>query len=56
MYKIIISPGPSMPSHAGISNQIISDYWETVPLLGVCLGHQCIGEFFGANIIQSKRI
>ncbi|MBL7013588.1 MAG: aminodeoxychorismate/anthranilate synthase component II [Candidatus Marinimicrobia bacterium] len=54
--KIIISPGPGTPKNAGISSQIINDYWKNIPLLGVCLGHQCIGEVFGANIIPSKQI
>lgn len=54
--KIIISPGPGRPKDAGFSNQIIKNLWTNIPMLGVCLGHQCIGEVFGAKVVQSKRI
>ncbi|MBE3089176.1 MAG: aminodeoxychorismate/anthranilate synthase component II [Actinobacteria bacterium] len=51
--KIVISPGPGRPSDAGISNSLIKHFYKNIPILGVCLGHQCIGEVFGADIINS---
>tara|TARA_B100001250_G_scaffold164883_1_gene141853 strand:- start:26621 stop:27187 length:567 start_codon:yes stop_codon:yes gene_type:complete len=53
---LVISPGPSNPENAGISNDAIKYFSEKIPVLGVCLGHQCIGSSFGANIIQSDEI
>ena len=50
---IVISPGPGRPDDAGISKEIIRHFYKTIPILGVCLGHQCIGEVFGASIINS---
>jgi anthranilate synthase/aminodeoxychorismate synthase-like glutamine amidotransferase len=51
--KIVISPGPGRPVDAGISNSLIKHFYKKIPILGVCLGHQCIGEVFGADIINS---
>ena len=51
--KIVISPGPGRPVDAGISNSLIKHFYKNIPILGVCLGHQCIGEVFGAEIINS---
>jgi len=51
--KIVISPGPGRPANAGISNSLIKHFYKKIPILGVCLGHQCIGEVFGADIINS---
>ena len=48
--KIIISPGPGVPSEAGILTQLLERYAESKPILGVCLGHQAIGERFGARL------
>lgn len=54
--RIIISPGPKRPEDAGISNYVIERYGKKTPLLGVCLGHQCIGYVFGANIRHAKTL
>lgn len=51
--KIVISPGPGRPRDAGISKDLIRHFYKKIPILGVCLGHQCIGEVFGANVINS---
>ena len=53
---VIISPGPGVPSDAGISEQLISELKDTLPILGICLGHQAIGEVFGGKIIRAKEI
>lgn len=54
--RILISPGPCSPREAGLSNQIIREFGPRIPLLGVCLGHQCIGYVFGAEIVVNYRI
>jgi len=51
--KIVISPGPGRPDDAGISKQLVKNFYMKIPILGVCLGHQCIGEVFGGEIINS---
>jgi anthranilate synthase/aminodeoxychorismate synthase-like glutamine amidotransferase len=53
---VIISPGPCTPLEAGISNDLVALLAPKVPLLGVCLGHQCIGHTFGARIVRADRI
>ena len=53
--KIVISPGPGYPKDAGISIPVVKEFAGKVPILGVCLGHQAIGEAFGGNIVQAKR-
>jgi anthranilate synthase/aminodeoxychorismate synthase-like glutamine amidotransferase len=53
---IIISPGPCTPNEAGISNEVIRRFAPRIPLLGVCLGHQCIGQTFGAKVVRADRI
>lgn len=53
---IIISPGPCTPREAGVSNEILRRFAPTVPILGVCLGHQCIGHVFGGEVIRNYRI
>jgi len=53
---IIISPGPCTPRQAGVSNEILRRYAPTVPTLGVCLGHQCIGHVFGGEVVRNDRI
>lgn len=55
-HHIVISPGPSTPLQAGISNDVISHFAGIVPILGVCLGHQCIGHTFGATVSRAKAI
>ena len=53
---IIISPGPCTPREAGISNEVIRRFAPSVPILGVCLGHQCIGHVFGGEVVRNYRI
>ena len=54
--RIVISPGPSTPLRAGISNEVIKYFGSRLPILGVCLGHQCIGYSYGATIGRAKEI
>jgi anthranilate synthase component 2 len=54
--RIVISPGPSTPLQAGISNDVIRHFGSKLPILGVCLGHQCIGYSYGGYIWQAKQI
>jgi para-aminobenzoate synthetase component 2 len=54
--KIVISPGPCTPTEAGISCDVIREFGGRVPLLGVCLGHQCIGEVFGGEIVRAPAL
>jgi len=54
--KIVISPGPGEPKDAGISKEVLLAFGEKTPILGVCLGHQCIGEAFGGRIVGAKRL
>jgi anthranilate synthase/aminodeoxychorismate synthase-like glutamine amidotransferase len=53
---LIVSPGPCTPREAGISNDLIRHFAPTVPILGVCLGHQCIGHVFGGEVVRNWRI
>lgn len=53
---IIISPGPCTPKEAGISNEVLKRFAPTVPILGVCLGHQCIGHTFGGEVVRNPRV
>ncbi|MGH7170845.1 MAG: anthranilate synthase component II, partial [Gemmataceae bacterium] len=53
---IIISPGPCTPREAGVSNDVLRRCAATVPTLGVCLGHQCIGHVFGGEVVRNPRI
>ncbi len=54
--RIVISPGPGSPKDAGISKDVIKILGAKVPVLGVCLGHQCIGEVFGGDVVGAKRL
>ena len=53
---IIISPGPCTPKEAGISNDIIKHFSGRIPILGVCLGHQCIAHSYGAEVVRARRL
>lgn len=54
--RIIISPGPGTPADAGLSRDIISHFGPQLPVLGVCLGHQCIGEVYGGKVVRAERL
>ena len=54
--KIVISPGPCTPNEAGISIEVVKKYYKIKPILGVCLGHQTIGQAFGGKIVTAKSI
>ena len=54
--RIVVSPGPCSPLEAGVSNEVIRRFGGRVPLLGVCLGHQCIGHVFGGEVVRAARL
>lgn len=53
---IIISPGPCTPKEGGISTEVVKSFYQEIPILGVCLGHQCIAYAFGADIIRADKV
>jgi len=53
---ICISPGPCTPREAGISKQVVLTFGQHIPVLGVCLGHQCIAEAYGGNVVRAGRL
>lgn len=54
--RIVVSPGPCTPSEAGVSSEVIRTFGGRVPILGVCLGHQCIGEVYGGQVVRADRL
>ena len=54
--RIVISPGPGDPDDGGVSNEVIREFGPTIPVLGVCLGHQCIGHVFGGVVTGAPRL
>jgi len=54
--RIVISPGPGRPEDAGVSNEVIERLGGAVPILGVCLGHQCIGYVYGGKIVGARQL
>ncbi len=54
--RIIISPGPCTPAEAGLSRDIILNFGPRMPVLGVCLGHQCMGDVYGAKVVRAPRL
>lgn len=54
--QIVISPGPGAPADSGVSNAVLREFGATTPILGVCLGHQCIGEVYGGQVSRASRL
>jgi len=54
--KVVLSPGPGIPDEAGILKEVIEQHHATLPILGVCLGHQAIGEVFGGTLVNLERV
>ena len=53
---LVISPGPGRPEDAGVSREMIATFSEQIPMLGVCLGHQCLVSYFGGSIVRAERL
>ena len=53
---VLISPGPGTPDDAGVSNDVITTFGGRIPVLGVCLGHQCIGQVFGGQVVRAPQV
>ena len=54
--RICISPGPGRPENAGISSELIHELGPSIPILGVCLGHQCIAQVFGGEVVRAEKL
>jgi anthranilate synthase component 2 len=54
--KIVISPGPCTPNEAGISMQVVDTFGKQIPILGICLGHQSIGQAFGGEVVRAREV
>ena len=54
--RIIVSPGPCTPNEAGVSKQLIAELGPSTPILGVCLGHQCLAQVYGAQVVRAPRL
>lgn len=54
--RIVLSPGPCTPNEAGISMALVEAFAGRVPLLGICLGHQCIGQVFGGDVVRARQV
>ena len=54
--RICISPGPGRPENAGISSELVREFGPAVPILGVCLGHQCIAQVFGGEVVRAEKL
>jgi anthranilate synthase/aminodeoxychorismate synthase-like glutamine amidotransferase len=54
--RIVVSPGPCTPREAGVSNDVIREFAGVVPVLGVCLGHQCMSHAFGGKVVRASRL
>jgi anthranilate synthase component 2 len=53
---VLISPGPGTPDGAGVSNEVVTTFAGSVPVLGVCLGHQCIGQVYGGRVVRAPQV
>lgn len=54
--KIVLSPGPKSPKEAGICMEVVKEFYDKIPMLGICLGHQCIGEALGGTVSYAKKL
>ncbi len=54
--RMVISPGPGTPDDAGVSNELLKIFSKRIPILGVCLGHQCMAQTFGARVVRAERL